>query len=293
MLSGFTTLDTPLPRDELAERLFAGELIVFRGLPAMGRLVEMTRARAEAALGRSPEAAHRVLELEELRARAGMLRQEFAAAEDLRSAFTEVFSALGFTPEETFGDRRALRIVPPGPRRTEGALRSLPPHRDSWGSNLAAQINWWAPIYQLEAANTLLLYPAYWSKPIANSTPRWNLEDLYAARARGEAYPRLPVAEEAPDATAALYCTIAPGDLLCFSGAQLHASALGPAGRTRISIETRTVSLPDLRAGRGAPNVDGHPGIAAYRWFSRLSDDAGLQSVIGVGETAQSKGGRI
>ncbi|MEX1304063.1 MAG: hypothetical protein WEA84_02730 [Rhodovibrionaceae bacterium] len=262
-----------------------------RGLPAMGRLVELTRARAEAALGSAPDAAHLAFEFEELRARAGRLRRDFAAAGELRTAFAEVFSALGFAPEETFGDRRALRIVPPGPRRTEGALRSLPPHRDSWGSNLAAQINWWAPVYRLEAANTLLLYPDYWSKPIANSTSRWSLEELYAARQRGEAYPRLPVAEEEP-AAAALPCTIAPGDLLCFSGAQLHASALGSSGRTRISFETRTVSLPDLRAGRGAPNVDGHPGLAAYRWFTRLTDDAGLQSVIGEGGTDLPEGGR-
>lgn len=280
-MSGFTYLDSPIPRDELAERLFAGELIVFRGLASMARLLAAAKSAVEAAYGAGAEEVHRGLAFEDLRRSAEGLRRDFAAAEDLRESFAAVFSELGFAPGETFGDRRVLRIVPPGPRREEYALRSLPPHRDTWGSKILAQINWWAPVYEVGKENTLLLYPRYWSQPIANSSPRWDLNALYAARRRGEAYPRLPLAEEEPDPALALPCTIAPGELLCFSGAQLHASARNITGRTRFSIETRTVSLCDLWAGRGAPDIDGCPGVPAYRWFSRLADDASLQTVIG------------
>jgi hypothetical protein len=210
----------------------------------------------------------------------------------VRAAFRGLFEALGFAAEETFSDRRVLRLVPPGPRLSARPLRSLPPHRDTWGSNVAAQINLWAPVYPLSAERTLLLYPGYWDRPIANTTPDWNLEDLLAARERGESYPQLPVATEEPEPMAAAPCLIEPGDILCFSGAQLHASAPNASDRIRFSLETRIVALADLEAGRGAPNVDGHPGVVAYRWFSRASDDAGLESVIGEPEPALRKGGR-
>lgn len=278
-MGGFTFLDTPLPRDDLAARLFAGEIVVHRGLAPMARLVALSRAHTEAELGPEPERAAERFDLAGLRARAGALRRAFHADPEIREAFTELFAALGFAAADTFSDRRVLRVVPPGPRREERVLRSLPPHRDSWGSNIAAQINWWAPVYPLTADRTLLLFPGFWARPIANTTPDWNLDQLYAARERGEAYPQLPLAKWEPDAAQALACTIEPGDLLCFSAAQLHASAPNASGRARISLETRTVSLADLDAGRGAPNIDGAPGVKAYRWFSRLSDDAGLEEV--------------
>lgn len=279
-MAGFTTLDSPLARDELAERLFAGQLIVYRGMPAMARLLELSRSRVEAALGADPERAAERFTLAELRERAAGLRRDFEQDEELRAAFSSLFEALGFLPQETFGDRRVVRFVPPGPRREERPLRSLPPHRDTWGSNLPAQINWWAPVYPVAADRTMLLYPGYWDRPIANTTPDWSLDDLFAARARGEAYPQLPVAREMPQDSEALPCEIAPGDLLCFSGAQLHGSAINVSGRMRISLETRTVSLPDLEKRRGAPNVDGHPGVVAYRWFFRASDGRRLDEAL-------------
>jgi hypothetical protein len=45
----------------------------------------------------------------------------------------------------------------------------------------------------------------------------------------------------------------APGEVLLFSGNQLHASIPNTSGRARFSVDFRTVDLPDLMAGRGAP----------------------------------------
>lgn len=276
----FTILDRSLSRQELSARLFAGELIVYRGLAAMADLVALTRRLSEAAFGVHVEQAPGALGFEELRRRATRLRADFVADPEIRAAFSALFAALGFSPEDTFWDRRVLRMVPPGPPREEPALRSLRPHRDSWGSNIPAQINWWAPVYPLAENRTLLLYPRYWSRPIANTSAGWNLRELHAARARGEAYPRLPVAEQAPEDSAAVPCVIEPGALLCFSAAQLHGSAPNTSARMRVSLETRSVSLADIAAQRGAPNVDGYPGVVASHWFTRIADDAGLETFL-------------
>ena len=47
-----------------------------------------------------------------------------------------------------------------------------------------------------------------------------------------------------------------PGGLLLFSGAQMHSSVPNTSGRTRLSIDFRTVQIDDVAARRGAPNVD-------------------------------------
>lgn len=275
-MTGFEYHDEVLPRQELAARVFAGRLIVYRGLAPLDSLLRLTTARIEDAFGADPDGAHRRLPFDELLSRAGGLRRGYAEDPEVHRAFRELFAALGFAPEESFWDRKVLRMVPPGPPRSERPLRSLPPHRDSWGSNIPAQINFWAPVFPVTAARTLLLYPSYWAQPIANTTQEWNLDALHAARARGESYPQLPVATETPEAEAALPCVIEPGELLCFSAAQLHASGANSSDRIRFSLETRLVSLADLEAGRGAPNVDGRPGVVARRWFTRIADEVSL-----------------
>ena len=47
-----------------------------------------------------------------------------------------------------------------------------------------------------------------------------------------------------------------PGGLLIFSAAQLHSSVPNTSGETRLSIDFRTVHIDDLKANRGAPNID-------------------------------------
>ena len=62
------------------------------------------------------------------------------------------------------------------------------------------------------------------------------------------------------------------GGAIVFSGAQLHTTVPNTSGRARYSIDFRTVNLADLRARRGAPNVDSHPHGTSLRDFRRASD---------------------
>ena len=65
----------------------------------------------------------------------------------------------------------------------------------------------------------------------------------------------------------------APGEVLLFSGAQLHASIPNTSGLARFSVDFRTVHVPDLMAGRGAPLVDVHCTGTAIRDFINVADD--------------------
>jgi hypothetical protein len=77
---------------------------------------------------------------------------------------------------------------------------------------------------------------------------------------------------------------IQPGSLIAFSAAHAHAGVPNETGLTRISLETRTLFLPDFCAGRGAPDVDGHAPWMSPGLFRRVTDGVKLPEVISVQE---------
>ena len=74
---------------------------------------------------------------------------------------------------------------------------------------------------------------------------------------------------------------IAPVEIIAFSSAHARVGVPNHTGLTRVSLETRTVSIADVRAGRGAPNVDSRGRWAAPGMFRRLSDGWALHELLG------------
>ena len=62
------------------------------------------------------------------------------------------------------------------------------------------------------------------------------------------------------------------GGLVVFSAAQLHSSVPNTSGKTRFSIDFRTVNLDDVVNKTGAPNIDSACTGTALRDFLRASD---------------------
>jgi ectoine hydroxylase-related dioxygenase (phytanoyl-CoA dioxygenase family) len=80
------------------------------------------------------------------------------------------------------------------------------------------------------------------------------------------------------DTSSELRIIIEPGDLLCFSGAHLHASVPNVSERTRVSVELRTVNLDDFLRGRGAPDLDGHAPQVQLEWFRSIAGGSPLSA---------------
>jgi hypothetical protein len=59
---------------------------------------------------------------------------------------------------------------------------------------------------------------------------------------------------------------------ILFSAAQLHSTAPNTSGRTRFSLDFRTVNLDDLVGRVGAPNIDNSSTGTTARDFLRASD---------------------
>ena len=256
-----------LPLDR--KRLYRGEILVFRRLPAMAALVAQARAMAcEAFAPHASPVAQEWFDRAEFLARAAALRRSFMRATEVRATFRSLIESLGLDPAATCADRLILRLQPSGDTHRDRRVRDLPPHRDTWGSNVMAQINLWGPVFPVEPGATMVIWPALFGRPVANTSADWDLEKLRAAPGR---YPLLPESRAPLDGEPELPVLIEPGDLLCFSGAHLHGSRRNRTGRTRLSLDTRIVEAGDVRAGHGAANVDGHAPRVVHKWFRNVA----------------------
>ena len=253
----------------VSRRAFRGELIVFRRLETLDALLDHAREAAFGAFD-DPVGDEGRLDSGLWRQRATAARRRFMNSDAAPGLLRALFEELGFDPETTYRDRAILRFQPGRAACRTRRLRDLPPHRDSWGSNIMTQLNWWAPVFRVEPGATMEIWPGYFDRPVPNSSADWDIETL---RKAGGDYPLLP--EAARPAEPGEPVLIEPGELLCFSGAHLHASRPNRTGRTRISLDLRTVDIAD---DRGAPNVDGATRRTSYDWFHRLSDGASLAS---------------
>lgn len=262
----------PLTEAERNARIYAGDIIVFRGFRAVGELVDLLRGHCVSGFGDDPERVHERQPVSAIEHTAEHLRRAVRDDSAVNSAWRAALAGIGVAVEATYGDGVVLRLQTPAEQA--GRLRTAPlaAHRDTWGSNIAAQTNWWAPLFATTAERTLALFPTYFDRPVANNSAGWDFDVLVQHRARrgAPAYPDLPTATETPPWRDGLPVSLVPGDLMCFAGAHLHASVPNRTDRTRLSFESRTVNGADVAAGRGAPNVDGYAPRTAYRLFRHL-----------------------
>jgi hypothetical protein len=282
----------PVDPRTLLDRLYGGEVLCLRQSAPMRRLVAHTRALLEAAFSpHAPPEIHRALTHGEQAERFAGLQRAFWQDGEVRAGWMELFALAGLAPDAVARDKYHLRFQPHQdsgaslPRHR--ATSTLAFHRDTWGSNLYAQINWWGPVYEIDAGRTMAIYPELWSRPVPNTTRSFDLAAIIARSREGgrnavNADEAIPHVEPGAHLGPAVPVVIAPGDVLLFSAAHAHAGVPNHTGLTRISLETRTVLIEDVRAGRGAPNIDGDAPWMAPGWFRRVSDGVKLSDILGV-----------
>ena len=108
----------------------------------------------------------------------------------------------------------------------------------------------------------MAFHPRYWSQPVRNSSSgynyhEWNRTSRFNAAQHVKQDTRVqPRAEEPLELDPQLRVITPVGGTLIFSAAQMHSTVPNQTGRTRFSIDFRTVHLDDVEAFRGAPNID-------------------------------------
>ena len=132
----------------------------------------------------------------------------------------------------------------------------------------------------------MAVYPSLFNRCLSNTSSAFNVREVVernrqSGHQRADADAVIPQLSEVLDPSLAHPVIIEPGDIIALSGAHCHGSIPNRSGVSRISLETRTIWIDDVIAGRGAPNVDGKAPWMAPGWFRRMSDGKRLSDILG------------
>jgi hypothetical protein len=280
-------VDPDASSDDLRQQLYAGNLVILTRLQALKDFVEYTRDElTELFRPHDPEHVHEHINPPEMAKILGSWKPRFIHSERSRKLVRAIIAEAGFPAEGTHYDLPKPRTSFPTGHLTTGVAFAFPWHRDVWYSAPAQQINWWLPVFPVCDDNAMSFDLASFDQAVPNSSGTFDYYRNNAARVTTATQVTREVQARPGalnhDPGHELIILPAPGEVLLFSGAQLHASIPNTSGRARFSVDFRTVDVGDLIAGRGARLVDVHCTGTAIRDFINVADESrfGEQTVI-------------
>ncbi|MFI6502176.1 hypothetical protein [Nonomuraea typhae] len=271
--------NSPLEDDARRARLFKGEIFTFSATAATTELITFARELIEEAFGgRDPETAQHEMPVEEFAGLLAELKPRFIHHERCKEILPKIFEEVGMSPQQTYFDVPRLRTSTADHYLDSGISYAYHAHRDCWYSAPFCQVNWWIPVYAVVPENVMAFHPRYFDRPVANGSARYDYGEWNrvgrptAARHVHSDTREQPKPEEPLDLLPEIRIVPEPGGIIMFSGAQLHSTVPNTSGRTRYSIDFRTVHIDDVRTGRGAPNVDADCTGTTLGDFMRATD---------------------
>jgi hypothetical protein len=271
--------DSRISDEERRKRLYSGQLFVFSPRPSSIALCEFARGMIEEAFGAvEPTHAQYHMPVEQYVAIIAPLKPKFIHHPRTMELLSTMVRDFGCDLDKTYVDVPRLRMVTHGGYLTSGAGYAHHPHRDTWYSAPMCQLNWWLPIYEFESESSMAFHPRYWSQPVENSSGEFNYYDWNANGRKNAAQHvkadtrKQPHALEFMELQPEIRLICPPGGTFLFSAAQMHSTVGNTSGRTRYSIDFRTVHLDDVVSKGGAPNVDSAPAGTSLRDFRRGAD---------------------
>lgn len=255
--------DSAMGDDARREQVYRGHLFLYSPRPAAAELCAFARELTEAAFAPlDPRTAQHELPVARFAAILAELKPKFIHHPSSKELVQRLLVELGCNPAETYFDVPRLRTSTSGGYLDTGISYAFHPHRDTWYSAPHCQINWWMPVYDVVPENIMAFHSPYWDRGVRNGSRHYNYAEWNrtsrstAAQHIGQDTRRQPKAEEPVDGDSHIRVVPPVGGMLVFSGAQMHSTVSNSSGVTRYSIDFRTVHIADVRARRGAPNVD-------------------------------------
>jgi hypothetical protein len=256
-------IDPDLKDADCRAKLYDGDLLVYSPTPSSRAFVEFAReAIASTFGGLDPQTAQFHMPAEDYAALLAVLKPRFIHDSRSKECIRGILKELGCDLEQTYFDVPRMRTATSDNYLTSGIAYAFHPHRDTWYSAPPFQLNWWLPIYPIVPENAMAFHPRYWSQPIRNGSAEYNYDEWNrSSRATAAQHIKTdtrkqPKPEEPIELDPQLRVIVPPGGILIFSAAQLHSTVPNTSGRTRFSIDFRTVNLSDAMERRGAPNID-------------------------------------
>jgi len=259
--------------------IYQGHIFLRSPAPAATALCNFAQELIEEAFtGHDPLTAQYDMPVQQFVSIVAPLQPRFIHHPRTKDLIADVLLEAGCDPEETYFDVPRLRVMSSSGYLTAGVGYQLHPHRDTWYSAPASQLNWWLPIYDMEPRNAMAFHPRYWYEGVRNGSRdfnyyAWNSGGRKdAAKEINEDTRKQPKAEEPLELEPDIRPIPARAGTIVFSGAQLHTTVPNTSGVTRFSIDFRSVNRADVEAGRGAPNQDWECTGTSLRDFMRCTD---------------------
>ncbi len=266
--------DIALADDDFRTHLYDGDLLSYSARPAMTRFAQHARDMIQEVFGQlDPRMAQFSLSVDEYVGIVAPLKPRFIHHPTTKQLLRDVLQEFGCDMDKTYFDVPRLRMVTSHGYLTTGVGYAHHAHRDTWYSAPLQQVNWWVPLYDICAENTIAFHPYYWDHPIQNGSAQfnyyhWNGLRKNVAQHVGSDTRFQPKADEPLDHLEPAYRVVVPQDgAIIFSGAQLHSTVPNTSGVTRYSIDFRTVNFDDVVNRKGAPNLDSFPQGTSLRDF--------------------------
>jgi hypothetical protein len=280
-------LDSKMPDDARRRSLYEGQLFLFSPTPSSLELVRLAREMAgDAFAPLDPESAQFRLPVEKYVEVLAALKPRFIHHPKCKELLPGILSELGCDPAKTYFDVPRLRTATSGGYLTAGIAYAFHPHRDTWYSAPMCQINWWMPVYEIEPENAMAFHLRYWAHAVRNGSAEYNYAEWNRESRRNAAQHitvdtrKQPRPEEPVELDPQVRLVCPPGGIIVFSGAHLHSTVPNTSGRTRFSIDFRTVHLDDATANVGAPNVDSASTGTTMADYLRCTDLAHLPAEL-------------
>jgi len=284
--------------EERRARLYSGQVLVYDASPASLALVEHARDLIAEAFGPiDPQTAQHHMPVEEFAALLAELKPKFIHHPTSKERIRELLGYHGCDLDRTYFDVPRLRTSTSDDYLSAGISYAFHPHRDTWYSAPFSQLNWWIPIYPVVPENVMAFHPQYWSNPVRNGSRRynyyeWNRASRQTAAQHIKTDTRVqPKPEEPVQLEPHVRVVPEVGGVMLFSGNQLHSTVPNTSGRTRFSIDFRTVNIDDVVSRTEAPNVDSECTGTSLRDFLRASDLERISEDVALGYEGVTAGG--
>jgi hypothetical protein len=280
--------DASISDDARREGAYGGRLYVYSPRASTRAYLEFTRELiAEAFRPLDPERAQFELEVERFAAILNELKPRFIHHPESKKYVRSILEDMGCDLDQVYFDVPRLRSSTTDQYLTSGIAYAWHPHRDTWYAAPPCQLNWWFPVFPLESENAMAFHPIYWNHAIPNTSRdynyyRWNQQHRgqHVGNYVKEDPRPLPRATVPVQLEPQIRLMPPPGGLIIFSGAQMHSSVPNTSGKTRWSIDFRTVHLGDAAARRGAPHCDEECTGTTMRDYLRANDQTRLPEEV-------------
>jgi hypothetical protein len=261
------------------EHLYAGNLFTFSPRQSTRALADFARRMINDAFApRDPQSAQFDMPIQEFAGALAELKPRFINHPHSKELLRDILAEFECDLTRTYFDVPKMRSMASGDYLRSGIALAFDPHRDSWFASPLCQVNWWIPIFEIGPDDSMAFHPYYWDKAVRNGSSEYNqYEWNRVGRKTAAQYTKvdtrkIPRPEEPIDLDPQIRLIPQAGGAIQFSGAQLHSTVPNTAGRTRFSIDFRTVHLDDVMNLGGAPNLDSAP-TGTTLWELLRADD--------------------